>query len=305
NRRSAGLPESGGHSGMHNYVGGDMADLNRAARDPCFYSHHANVDRMMELWKRNIRGSNSSWRAESGPWLNTTFTFRFDNKRVYAYRVRDLLDTETVADADGVRLAYTYDNIGAPGAVASSVPAPSVLSLDGAVVQAGGLSFEPPKQIISLGPLRVTPETSRTSAVTLSTPAQGALKEFLNRDRSKELQNFTADTAAGGGARIGASVVLRLEKIQIPPHNFQINFFLNEKNPSISDIDTSNNYIASFNHVPSHANTIELDVLEVDVSERLRDRIAELGSVQISTVTEYLPPGSAPVVIGNISFVIR
>jgi len=43
--------EFGPHGGLHNWVGGDMAVLATAARDPVFVIHHCNVDRLWSIWQ--------------------------------------------------------------------------------------------------------------------------------------------------------------------------------------------------------------------------------------------------------------
>ncbi len=45
--------EGGHHEGPHNWVGGSMANLTTAARDPLFYLHHCNIDRLWAIWQRN------------------------------------------------------------------------------------------------------------------------------------------------------------------------------------------------------------------------------------------------------------
>jgi tyrosinase len=40
------------HAGAHNWVGGDMAGA-ESPRDPLFYLHHCNVDRLWAMWQRN------------------------------------------------------------------------------------------------------------------------------------------------------------------------------------------------------------------------------------------------------------
>lgn len=39
------------HDLVHVYVGGDMADISRAAFDPVFWLHHCNVDRLMAMYQ--------------------------------------------------------------------------------------------------------------------------------------------------------------------------------------------------------------------------------------------------------------
>ncbi|KAK9155139.1 hypothetical protein Sjap_002619 [Stephania japonica] len=72
----------------------DMGNFNTAARDPIFFGHHANVDRMWHLY-RNFNGGNVEFKTKD--WLDATFLFVDENNRV----VSDSLDAE--------KMRYTYE----------------------------------------------------------------------------------------------------------------------------------------------------------------------------------------------------
>ena len=66
------LLEGGPHGQVHVAVGGDMSEVARAARDPVFWLHHCNVDRLWDSWRRvpghaNPTGANAQngWRADT------------------------------------------------------------------------------------------------------------------------------------------------------------------------------------------------------------------------------------------------
>ncbi len=40
------------HAGVHNYVGGNMAELMSSSYDPLFFMHHAMVDHIWEQWRQ-------------------------------------------------------------------------------------------------------------------------------------------------------------------------------------------------------------------------------------------------------------
>jgi tyrosinase len=52
------------HNSVHQAVGGNMAQIPLASRDPIFYLHHANVDRLWSDWNRrgNANSSDPLWR---------------------------------------------------------------------------------------------------------------------------------------------------------------------------------------------------------------------------------------------------
>lgn len=82
--------ESLPHDNVHGIVGGDMGGVATSAKDPIFWLHHANIDR---LWAR--------WAAEKGHanpsdplWLNQAFTeFADGNGKDVKVNVRELLST--------------------------------------------------------------------------------------------------------------------------------------------------------------------------------------------------------------------
>ncbi|KAL3508866.1 hypothetical protein ACH5RR_028267 [Cinchona calisaya] len=75
----AGSIETTPHTNVHRWVGSepgeadhgeDMGTFYSAGRDPVFYSHHANVDRMWNLWD-SLGGQNFN----DSDWLNSSFYF--------------------------------------------------------------------------------------------------------------------------------------------------------------------------------------------------------------------------------------
>ncbi|KAJ1267647.1 hypothetical protein BS78_07G073400 [Paspalum vaginatum] len=88
-------------NGSHN-CRNDMAFLGSAGRDPLFYSHHANVDRLWHIWSTSLGGGNG---FNDTAWLDASFVF-FDgvhNPRRVRIRFRDVLDTRN--------LGYTYAKV--------------------------------------------------------------------------------------------------------------------------------------------------------------------------------------------------
>jgi hypothetical protein len=48
--------EGGPHNGVHNWVGGAMSDPTISPEDPIFWMHHANIDRLWNIWQGNNPG---------------------------------------------------------------------------------------------------------------------------------------------------------------------------------------------------------------------------------------------------------
>ena len=67
-----GAMEADCHDLVHDSIGGLMGHPDTAARDPIFWLHHANVDRLWGAWLR-VRGR--SFLPSEKTWLNTPFLF--------------------------------------------------------------------------------------------------------------------------------------------------------------------------------------------------------------------------------------
>jgi len=85
------------HNVIHVLVGGSglMGDPNRAALDPIFWLHHANIDRLWSHWLEQGGG-----RADpSDPsWLTSLFTFYDEHGSTVSMKSQDVLDTVTQLD---------------------------------------------------------------------------------------------------------------------------------------------------------------------------------------------------------------
>jgi len=93
---SAGSLEAGPHGAIHMWSGtpdspyADMGNLSVAARDPLFYAHHCNIDRLWaEFLRLNPKAHANPTAAE---FLTRSFQFFNENKQLVTIRVQDLLD---------------------------------------------------------------------------------------------------------------------------------------------------------------------------------------------------------------------
>nr|KYP38872.1 hypothetical protein KK1_039853 [Cajanus cajan] len=107
----AGSLENVPHGPVHSWTG-DKREPNRenmgifysAARDPIFYSHHANVDRMWNIWKTIPGGKRRDFTDPD--WLDSGFLFYDENKNLVRVKVKDSLDTR--------KLGYVYQDVDIP-----------------------------------------------------------------------------------------------------------------------------------------------------------------------------------------------
>ncbi|TVU14777.1 hypothetical protein EJB05_38270, partial [Eragrostis curvula] len=86
--------------------GEDMSNFYSAARDPVFFAHHANVDRMWHVWNGLRGGSGGNANFTDPDFLDAAFLFYDEEARLVRARVRDCLDTTA--------LRYTYQDVDLP-----------------------------------------------------------------------------------------------------------------------------------------------------------------------------------------------
>lgn len=91
----------GPHANVHNnFSPGDMSNLQYSPRDPVFYAHHGNIDRLWSSW---IAASTSHTNPEFG----TAKVYFYDETRTWRYiLMNDLKDTK--------KLGYLYSSLMKP-----------------------------------------------------------------------------------------------------------------------------------------------------------------------------------------------
>ncbi|MFF2808093.1 tyrosinase family protein [Streptomyces sp. NPDC058000] len=94
-----GALESIPHNKIHLFVGGWMG-IFVSPRDPIFWLHHANIDRLWPAWLARGDGRKN---PESTDWLDKPLTFRDKDGNKASKRARDMLTTE--------QLGYQYDSL--------------------------------------------------------------------------------------------------------------------------------------------------------------------------------------------------
>jgi tyrosinase len=115
--------ESQPHDVMHVTIGGPgglMTDPNTAARDPIFWLHHCNIDRLWEHWKALGGGRRDP--TMNRAWMNTKFTFYDERGNKVMLSGAEILDTQRQLD-------YRYDDLPqnvlvAGGPATEAAPAP-------------------------------------------------------------------------------------------------------------------------------------------------------------------------------------
>ncbi len=119
--RSAGDVEITPHGDVHTAVGGPgglMSAFDTAGLDPVFWLHHANIDRLWEVWRRRSPQHQDPTQTD---WLQTVrFDFHDGAGAAAQFASGEVLDTTSP------RLGYIYEDISDPvgGAALAEVPLP-------------------------------------------------------------------------------------------------------------------------------------------------------------------------------------
>ncbi|CAM0902901.1 unnamed protein product [Alopecurus aequalis] len=144
----AGSIENGPHNTVHDWTGdpqqpnaADMGNFYTAGRDPIFFAHHGNIDRLWHVW-RGLRPGNNTNYADAD-WLDTTFLFYDEDARLVRVRVRDCLDPAA--------MGYTYQDVGLPwlnakpAKTTAVTPAPATGSLPATLCETVRVTVTRPK----------------------------------------------------------------------------------------------------------------------------------------------------------------
>ncbi|KAB1199170.1 Polyphenol oxidase, chloroplastic [Morella rubra] len=106
----AGAIENTPHGPVHIWCGDtsqpnleDMGNFYSAGRDPIFFAHHSNVDRMWAIWK-TLGGKRTDYTDPD--WLNASFLFYDENGQPIRVKVQDCLQT--------TNLGYVYQDVDIP-----------------------------------------------------------------------------------------------------------------------------------------------------------------------------------------------
>lgn len=180
---SSGALESLPHNVIHVEVGlpdGWMIDPNLAALDPIFWLHHANIDRLWDVWLQDPAHANT----DVAGWA-TDVAFDFHDEAGAPQRLTSAL----VSDASTSLFEYTYDDL------SPAVPAPLIAAAVRSPVQR-------PRATLAAATSQPTPLSQQPVAVSVpraapsARPARAALttapaRTFLS------LEGITANKPAG------------------------------------------------------------------------------------------------------------
>jgi len=137
------LLEGSPHGFVHSQIGGNMGFVPTAARDPVFWLHHCNIDRMWEAWILTVDERSRIPTATPEMFLDRGFVLASSDGGIVRHRTIDLLDAE--------KLGYRYAGLRVGGAAAV---APAAVSLPGKEkpVNPGGDGDESDPVVVAASP---------------------------------------------------------------------------------------------------------------------------------------------------------
>jgi hypothetical protein len=195
--KATGGIEAAPHNRVHQTMGieGDLGSPTTAARDPIFWLHHANIDRLWVRWTDSTRGRIPP--IDDDVWMKTRFTFVDEDGKDRALTGEEVLDTQ-------FQLGYRYDD---------DPPRSSRLSLSPTVALAPGAA---PSRGKGTAPMRRSEPVvlARGGAVTLA-----ARESRITLVAVAQKGKPSAAPAASGSARL--RVVLRdvIASDRTPPYD--------------------------------------------------------------------------------------
>jgi len=281
--RAGGSPQGAGslenvpHGPVHVWTGDrtqpngeDMGTFYSAARDPIFYAHHSNVDRMWSVW-RGLASSNKDF--TDSDWLNASFIFYDENKQAVRVKVKDCLDTK--------KLGYTYQDVDLPWK--NSRPATkrsrAVTTLSSSTPKTANAATSP-----------------STSTVTFPRPLDSMIRTDVKRPNKSKRKE-------------AAEEVLVVE-VELEKSNVYVKFdvYVNDEDDIHSKkTQIRTEYAGSFVNVPhKHRHGKQSKKMKTNLRLGLKDLIEELGADDDEAITVTLVPrcGNEAVIINDIKIVL-
>jgi polyphenol oxidase len=243
-----------------------MGVLGTAAFDPVFYAHHANIDRLWQVW---LGSDPTHANPSEGAWQQQGFYF-YDQRRQWTrIEVRQLVDSES-------SLRYRYQQPSAPTrtpvAGGTTVPTPA----------RSAPALRPMTQILELSVhsdgAALTPDPL-TLQVDPPPPAAASLRAALEAPNR---------------------VILRIDGVEIPPDQAAlVNVFLNRPAATASTETTVPGFVGTIVVVPNtvstgaHVHRSLLHNFAFDVTEQIR-RTAEPSGPLSVTLVPFQGDGTRP-----------
>jgi tyrosinase len=169
--------EGGPHGDVHVFVGVSprgMGFFEEAGRDPCFWTHHCNIDRLWSHWRQ--RSGHTEPVDAQVPlnvpnnqrkrWSEIQHSFIDENGKEVVLTTSQVLAAAQILDR-----GYEYDDLPAPIAIASNAPPPAPTAAAAPLPPAAKPATPPVRTLASAGAIEVS---GGPAAVTLQFPTAAA-----------------------------------------------------------------------------------------------------------------------------------
>ncbi|XP_071933478.1 polyphenol oxidase, chloroplastic-like [Coffea arabica] len=268
----AGSLENIPHGSVHVWTGDrnqpngeDMGNFYSAARDPMFYAHHSNLDRLWNVWK-TLGGRRQD--ITDPDWIDASFLFYDENAEMVRVKVRDCLDT--------TKLGYTYQAVDNPWL--NSLPTPRLTRVSRKIKKLGVANAADTQMDKDVFPVRL----------------EKAVKVMVKRPKTKRKKKVKEEKEE----------VLIIEKIEVERDVFaKFDVFINDEDAIKSGPDKTE-FAGSFLNVPhrhNHGKKIKTEVKLV-ITEILEDLDAEEDDHVLVTLIPR--SGCDALTIGGIKIVV-
>lgn len=169
--------ETAPHNGVHNLIGGTMDNIAVSPRDPIFWVHHANIDRLWDAWV--LAGDGRHMPAKTASYWSGSFS--------YGAAVSGMKRVDTYAPSI---LGYRYDDTTLPASQPSgyAAPLPAIQDAFASPLPVQGASLG------GMGGLALGPQSTRVR-IPLTTDGR-------NRLRSLATSQGQGATSPGKAVRI-------------------------------------------------------------------------------------------------------
>ncbi|KAL4580235.1 hypothetical protein LXL04_016421 [Taraxacum kok-saghyz] len=270
--------ENGVHTAAHRWVGNrrmpngeDMGNFYSAGFDPVFYAHHANVDRMWNVWKALGKklGKPGHVDPTKPDWENASYVFYDENRvRVRVYN-KDCVDTQT--------MGYTYQPSKTPWVSRRPTASPSKVNIIERAMNNGVKKVEDPDVL----PLTLTEKTPVSVLVSRSKTSP--------EDKKKE-----NEMVCFSGIKYDCEKFVRFNVIVNDP---------GEKQKPVDKINAAaGQFVGSFAQLPHNHGGVDMKMstsVEFGITELLEDTEAEQTDSILVTIVPVI--GCEGVIITGIN----
>ncbi|MDQ2651548.1 MAG: tyrosinase family protein [Chloroflexota bacterium] len=224
--QNTGLLESTPHGQIHVMIGGriedaagavhtaPMGDTRRAARDPIFWLHHCNIDRLWERWLD--QGDGRANPLDDATWLDTAFSFFDETGRAVQMTARDILNPYA--------LGYGYDDDPLPsGGGSGDAPRAGVAPPDDGDTSAAAPQATAPPSVTAPGEGSRSSRASRRSL--LGASRAGSVIELSGSLVTVPIQRDASAAQPGASGATSERIVLTIEGLRglgIPGVTWQV-----------------------------------------------------------------------------------